>query len=126
MIWSTSGASCGAWAMANWALAPAATARSRIFMRPPSTDQYASRRCWERMSWGTGQALGRRYHWYTGSSRGIHVEIPFRKVLMLRPTLLILVAAAALTAAPAQDVTFHKDIAPILQAQCQGCHRPGE
>ena len=24
------------------------------------------------------------------------------------------------------DVTFHKDVAPILEARCQGCHRPGE
>jgi len=23
-------------------------------------------------------------------------------------------------------VTFHKDVEPILQARCQGCHRPGE
>lgn len=26
----------------------------------------------------------------------------------------------------AADVTFHKDVAPILQNRCQGCHRPGE
>ena len=31
-------------------------------------------------------------------------------------------AAGAQTAAP----TFTKDIAPILQARCQNCHRPGE
>jgi len=24
------------------------------------------------------------------------------------------------------DVTFHRDVLPILQAKCQGCHRPGE
>ena len=23
-------------------------------------------------------------------------------------------------------VTFHKDVEPILQRNCQGCHRPGE
>src|SRR5690348_4296800 len=23
-------------------------------------------------------------------------------------------------------VTFHKDVLPILQKNCQGCHRPGE
>src|SRR5712692_5357784 len=34
-----------------------------------------------------------------------------------------LVTASALSAAP---VTFHKDVEPILQAHCQGCHRPGE
>jgi hypothetical protein len=45
---------------------------------------------------------------------------------MLRTSLFILAAAAALLAAPAKEVTFHKDIEPILQARCQGCHRPGE
>ena len=45
---------------------------------------------------------------------------------MLRIGSLILAASAALFAAPAQDVTFHKDVEPILQARCQGCHRPGE
>jgi len=45
---------------------------------------------------------------------------------MLRTGLLILAAAAALLAAPPQDVTFHKDIEPIFQARCQGCHRAGE
>jgi hypothetical protein len=34
---------------------------------------------------------------------------------------------SALYAAPAvTDVTFHKDVEPLLQAHCQGCHRPGE
>ena len=31
-------------------------------------------------------------------------------------------AAALVLASP----TFHKDVEPILQARCQGCHRPGE
>ncbi len=26
----------------------------------------------------------------------------------------------------AQDVTFHRDVLPILQARCQGCHRTGQ
>src|SRR5512132_665619 len=29
-------------------------------------------------------------------------------------------------AAFGQDVTFNKDVLPILQARCQSCHRPGE
>jgi peroxiredoxin len=29
-------------------------------------------------------------------------------------------------AAKAADVTFHKDVEPILQAHCQSCHRPGQ
>ncbi len=32
--------------------------------------------------------------------------------------------SATLMAAPA--VTFHKDVMPVLQRNCQGCHRPGE
>lgn len=27
---------------------------------------------------------------------------------------------------PSSDVTFHRDVAPILYANCVGCHRPGE
>ena len=26
----------------------------------------------------------------------------------------------------AQSVTFHKHVEPILQKNCQGCHRPGQ
>jgi hypothetical protein len=32
---------------------------------------------------------------------------------------------AVSSAQSAQDVTFHKDIEPILQRSCQNCHRPG-
>src|SRR5580765_7048568 len=46
--------------------------------------------------------------------------------MMLRTGIFTLAATAALLATPAQDVTFHKNIEPILQARCQGCHRPGE
>lgn len=38
------------------------------------------------------------------------------------------IAAGTLLLSPltlAQDVTFHKDIEPILQRSCQNCHRPG-
>lgn len=38
--------------------------------------------------------------------------------------LTLLMCALALRAEPA--VTFSKDVAPILQKNCQGCHRPGE
>src|SRR5438132_10991463 len=40
----------------------------------------------------------------------------------MKPTILVLAAAISL---PAQT-TFSKDVAPILQQNCQGCHRPGE
>lgn len=33
--------------------------------------------------------------------------------------------ALAVAAAPA-EVTFHKDVLPVLQKRCQECHRPGE
>jgi hypothetical protein len=46
----------------------------------------------------------------------------------------LLVAGAALVAinidvaaeTPASSITFHKDVEPILQKNCQGCHRPGQ
>ena len=33
---------------------------------------------------------------------------------------------AVAVVAPAATPTFHKEVEPILQARCQGCHRPGE
>jgi hypothetical protein len=36
------------------------------------------------------------------------------------------VAALAADASSPASVTFHKDVLPILQRNCQGCHRPGE
>src|ERR1700758_3598754 len=33
--------------------------------------------------------------------------------------------AADVSSAPA-SVTFHKDVLPILQKNCQSCHRPGQ
>ena len=41
------------------------------------------------------------------------------------PYALIALAATAAFAAP-HPPTFHKDIEPIFQTRCQGCHRPGE
>ena len=37
-----------------------------------------------------------------------------------------LLVTSALFAVTPGEVTFHKDIEPLLQARCQGCHRPGE
>jgi hypothetical protein len=37
-----------------------------------------------------------------------------------------LAAAMAVLARGATPVTFHKDVLPILQKNCQTCHRPGE
>ena len=33
--------------------------------------------------------------------------------------------AGAQPATPPADVTFSRDVAPILQKACQNCHRPG-
>src|SRR3954447_482685 len=42
----------------------------------------------------------------------------------------LFVVSLALTAAPNTNrdtsVTYYKDVLPVLQARCQGCHRPGE
>lgn len=35
-------------------------------------------------------------------------------------------AAMAMAGAVPSDITFHKDVEPILQKHCQECHRPGE
>jgi hypothetical protein len=37
-----------------------------------------------------------------------------------------LLFAALAAAAPSTEPTFYKDVLPILQKNCQGCHRPGE
>src|SRR6267142_4102290 len=37
-----------------------------------------------------------------------------------------MLAAVQQNPAPATSVTFNKDVLPILQKNCQGCHRPGE
>ena len=37
----------------------------------------------------------------------------------------LLAGVAPATAAAADDVTFTRDVAPILQRSCQSCHRPG-
>ncbi|MBN8732896.1 MAG: lipocalin-like domain-containing protein [Acidobacteria bacterium] len=42
---------------------------------------------------------------------------------MKQPVVLLLAVAGIAFAAP---VTFHKDVEPVLQKHCQGCHRPGE
>jgi hypothetical protein len=43
------------------------------------------------------------------------------KKLLVIPVLLV-----SATVVHAQTVTFTKDVAPILQRACQGCHRPGQ
>src|SRR5687768_1329038 len=48
------------------------------------------------------------------------------------PVVAVLTAALGTQAAPAANqgaapaVTFHKDVVPVLQENCQSCHRPGQ
>jgi hypothetical protein len=39
---------------------------------------------------------------------------------------LLLLSCAALFAGNPSNVTFYRDVLPILETRCQGCHRPGE
>ena len=51
------------------------------------------------------------------------------KWIALLPPPLAIAALLALTAAaqePPLNVTYNKDVSPIIQTNCQGCHRPGE
>ena len=44
----------------------------------------------------------------------------------LRVSLAVCVMGMAAAAAPNSPVTYNKDVLPILQQNCQSCHRPGE
>ncbi len=46
--------------------------------------------------------------------------------MIIRTFALCTVFAVAAAAASTSTVTFHKDVEPILQRNCQTCHRPGE
>jgi hypothetical protein len=46
--------------------------------------------------------------------------------MIVRVFALCTILAVAAAAAPTSTVTFHKDVEPILQRNCQTCHRPGE
>src|SRR5579863_4597786 len=39
---------------------------------------------------------------------------------------ILLISSAGLSAADGRGVTFYRDVLPILQERCQGCHRSGE
>ncbi|HTC34555.1 MAG TPA: hypothetical protein VK724_14340 [Bryobacteraceae bacterium] len=44
----------------------------------------------------------------------------------MRSATLLLISGAALFAGTPSTSTFYRDVLPILQERCQGCHRPGE
>src|SRR3954469_19247295 len=58
----------------------------------------------------------------TESKRISAPESSFRLLL----TAVLGLACFALPARPQASVTFYRDILPILQGHCQGCHRAGE
>src|ERR1700689_3757839 len=39
---------------------------------------------------------------------------------------ILTLGTAAMAAPPYSNVTYNKDVLPILQRNCQSCHRPGE
>src|SRR6266508_3110149 len=54
-----------------------------------------------------------------------------RIAVLAFPVVVLLIAAPVWTATPAAQetakaVTFHKDVLPVLQKNCQTCHRPGQ
>src|SRR4051812_2265778 len=53
-------------------------------------------------------------------------EILQRRAVMLKTLRLLPLLLACAAPVAAQSLTFTKDVAPILQKSCQGCHRPGQ
>ena len=49
-----------------------------------------------------------------------------RRTVILFSVFVALAGAHAWSAPKTQDVTFHRDVVPVLQKHCQTCHRPGE
>ncbi len=44
----------------------------------------------------------------------------------MKPAILLAINSVAFAASISQQVTYHKDVEPIVQSRCQECHRPGE
>src|SRR5436190_10265009 len=48
------------------------------------------------------------------------------KALRFAGCFILAVAIMSITAFAAESATFNKDVLPILQKNCQSCHRPGQ
>src|SRR5579872_6644891 len=65
-------------------------------------------------------------HRATGSSAMIYLDSVAPLMIRL-PIAALFAAVAAMAASPVTtSPTFNKDVLPVLQKNCQGCHRPGE
>ena len=42
------------------------------------------------------------------------------------PVVAVMLLGVAPVAGQSDEVTFSRDVAPIFQRSCQGCHRPGQ
>ena len=49
-----------------------------------------------------------------------------RAYLISLGALAMVVSVAPMRAADTPDPTFYRDVLPVLQKNCQSCHRPGE
>jgi hypothetical protein len=58
-----------------------------------------------------------------GSNGGTRYHLSERQAMRVIGAIILFGASPAFSA---EDVTFYKDIVPILQRRCQACHRPGE
>src|SRR6266853_6288189 len=53
-------------------------------------------------------------------------QVPFKEVAVIQVRFVtLLLAGSSFGFAADSAVTFNKDVAPILQRECQNCHRPG-
>ncbi len=72
----------------------------------------------------TSLARGSRFLILSGPSRTAPTRL--WQTVPMRLQAFCLVFTALPTISAAAPLTFHKDIHPVLQKHCQGCHRPGE
>jgi hypothetical protein len=57
---------------------------------------------------------------------GASFFVAWRSMRFLMSLCVVSVLGFAANTGKSVPITFHKDVLPVLQAKCQGCHRPGE